>query len=267
MPDPEAPPPGATDLDRENRILERRLHRLEANVQRMEEFQDSNSTLLSSLLQDLEAERARSQRLLLNVLPQRIIDRLNAGETLIADRHEEATVLFSDFVGFTSIAARLPPSVLVDELNALFRAFDAICDANGVEKIKTVGDAYLAVGGLDGSAVDGAVAIADTALGMLEAVDRRTGTAADWRIRIGINHGPIVAGVVGVSKFAYDVWGDTVNVASRLESTSEPGRIHASVELADRLADRFECEPRGEIDLKGKGARPTCFLTGRRRGA
>jgi class 3 adenylate cyclase len=266
-PDPSAAPPSAEALLRENRILDRRLRRFEANVRRLEEFQQSNANLLSGLLRDLEAERARSQRLLLNVLPQRIIDRLNAGETLIADRHEDATVLFSDFVGFTAISAELAPSVLVEELNALFRAFDAICDANGVEKIKTVGDAYLAVGGLEGSAEEGAAAIADTALGMLAAVDRGTAAAAEWRIRIGINNGPIVAGVVGVSKFAYDVWGDTVNVASRLESTSQPGRIHVSAELAERLADRFEFEPRGDVDLKGKGARATCFLTGRRGGA
>jgi class 3 adenylate cyclase len=266
-PDPSAAPPSAEALLRENRILDRRLRRFEANVRRLEEFQQSNANLLSGLLRDLEAERARSQRLLLNVLPQRIIDRLNAGETLIADRHEDATVLFSDFVGFTAISAELAPSVLVEELNALFRAFDAICDANGVEKIKTVGDAYLAVGGLEGSAEEGAAAIADTALGMLAAVDRGTAAAAEWRIRIGINNGPIVAGVVGVSKFAYDVWGDTVNVASRLESTSQPGRIHVSAELAERLADRYEFEPRGDVDLKGKGARATCFLTGRRGGA
>jgi len=253
-----------TDLERENRILERRLHRLEANVGRMEEFQESNSTLLSNLLKDLEAERARSQRLLLNVLPQRIIDRLNAGEALIADRHEDATVLFSDFVGFTAISASLQPSVLVEELNALFRAFDAVCDANGVEKIKTVGDAYLAVGGLTGDPTAGAAAIAETALGMLDAVDRRTAVAADWRVRIGIATGPIVAGVVGVSKFAYDVWGDTVNMASRLESTSEPGRIQVASELSERLADRFTFEPRGSVDLKGKGASETCFLVGRR---
>jgi len=256
MPDP--------DLERENRILERRLHRLEANVQRLEEFGESNSTLLSGLLRDLEAERARSQRLLLNVLPQRIIDRLNAGETLIADRHEDATVLFSDFVGFTAISAALAPAVLVEELNALFRAFDAICDANGVEKIKTVGDAYLAVGGLTGDADAGAAAIAETALAMVEAVNRKTAAAADWQIRIGIGNGPIVAGVVGVSKFAYDVWGDTVNVASRLESTSEPGRIQVRADLADRLGGRFTFEPRGAVDLKGKGAAETCFLVGRR---
>ena len=252
------------DLERENRILERRLHRLEANVARMEEFQESNATLLTRLLEDLEDEKARSQQLLLNVLPQRIIDRLNAGETRIADRHDDATVLFSDFVGFTSISAALTPAVLVEELNDLFRAFDAICDSNGVEKIKTVGDAYLAVGGLGGAGLDGAAAIAEAALGMLEAVDQRTASAATWQIRIGINAGPIVAGIVGSSKFAYDVWGDTVNVASRLESTSEPGRIHVTADLADRLADRFAFEPRGAVDLKGKGARETCFLVGRR---
>ena len=256
---------GATDnLARENRILARRLNRMEANVRRMESFQDSNSTLLTRLLNDLDAERERSQQLLLNVLPPRIIERLNAGEARIADRHEDATVLFSDFVGFTSISAALAPSVLIEELNALFRAFDALCDVNGVEKIKTVGDAYLAVGGLTGAGLDGAIAIADTALGMLDAVERGTGGAADWRIRIGINNGPIVAGIVGSSKFAYDVWGDTVNVDSRLESTSEPGRIQCSAELAERLTDRFTFEPRGAIDLKGKGAAETCFLMGRR---
>jgi class 3 adenylate cyclase len=253
------------DLERENRILERRLRRMEGNVRRMESFQDSNSTLLTRLLEDLESERARSQRLLLNVLPQRIVDRLNAGETMIADRHDDATILFSDFVGFTSIAAQLSPATLIQELNTLFRAFDALCDANGVEKIKTVGDAYLAVGGLTGDPFAGAAAIAETALGMLGAVATSTATTADWQIRIGLNNGPIVAGIVGVSKFAYDVWGDTVNVASRLESTSEPGRVHVTAELADRLAERFEFEPRGAIDLKGKGLRETRFLVGRRR--
>ena len=252
------------NLERENRILERRLKRLEANVKRLEEYQDSNSTLLAGLLRDLEAERARSQRLLLNVLPQRIIDRLNAGEALIADRHEHATVLFSDFVGFTAISSELAPAVLIEELNALFRAFDSICDANGVEKIKTVGDAYLAVGGLTGDSLGGAAAIAETALAMIDAVDHRAPTEADWRIRIGIASGPIVAGVVGVSKFAYDVWGDTVNVASRLESTSEPGRIQVSAAFADRVANQFTFEPRGTIDLKGKGAAETCFLVSRR---
>jgi adenylate cyclase len=144
----------------------------------------------------------------------------------------------------------------------LFRAFDAACDANGVEKIKTVGDAYLAVGGISGSPDEGMAGIARTALAMRDAVVGDVARRADWRIRIGIHAGPIVAGVVGMTKFAYDVWGDTVNVASRLETTSEPGRIHVSDVVASRLAHRFLFEPRGSIDLKGKGAMETSFLTG-----
>ncbi len=148
----QTPATDAAALERENRSLTRRLSRLEGNVRHMEAFQDSNSRLLSKLVKDLEVERARSERLLLNVLPQRIIDRLNAGETLIADRHDDVTVLFSDFVGFTEISSHLPTAELIDELNDLFSGFDAICDATGVEKIKTIGDAYLAIGGLtDGS--------------------------------------------------------------------------------------------------------------------
>ena len=124
----------------------------------------------------------------------------------------------------------------------------------GVEKIKTVGDAYLAVGGLAGGASDGGAAIAETALQMWSLVAGRPPPARQWQIRIGIHAGPVVAGVVGASKFAYDVWGDTVNIASRLESTSEPRRIHVSSEVAGRLADRYELEPRGEIDSKGRAA-------------
>ena len=132
-------------LEKENRRLARRLQRLEDNVRRLESFQDSNSTLQSRLLTELEAERARSERLLLNVLPQRIIDRLAAGETLIADRHESVSVLFSDVVGFTTISARLAPAELIEQLNELFSGFDEICERTAVEKIKTVGDAYLVI--------------------------------------------------------------------------------------------------------------------------
>jgi class 3 adenylate cyclase len=253
------------DLERENRILERKLHRLEANVARMEEFQGTNSTILSGLLRDLEVERARSHRLLLNVLPQRIIDRLNAGETLIADGHDNVTVLFSDIVGFTTISSETPPSDLVARLNELFSGFDAICDAAGVDKIKTVGDAYLAVGGLAGDGRAGELAIADAALRMI-ALAEDGAPRGGWRIRIGIQAGPIVAGVVGTSKFAYDVWGDTVNTASRLETTSEPGRIHVSAALARRLDGQFIVERRGLVDLKGKGELETYWLVGRRGG-
>jgi len=258
------PAPDAARLERENRILQRRLRRMEENVGRLEAFQDSNSKLLSQLVKDLEEERAKSQRLLLNVLPQRIIDRLNAGEALIADRHDDVSVLFSDFVGFTGISARLQTAELIDELNGLFAAFDAICLGTGVEKIKTIGDAYLAIGGLPGGAADHRAAIAEAALRMVEAVDARPDDRVRWRIRIGLNEGPVAAGVIGTSKFAYDVWGDTVNVASRLEASSTPVRIHISDTLAAALADRYVVEPRGEIELKGKGSLPTWFLVRRR---
>jgi adenylate cyclase len=251
------------ELLRENRILERRLRRLEFDIRQLEEFQDSNSTLRSSLLRDLEEERAKSQRLLLNVLPQRIIDRLAAGEALIADGHEDVTVLFSDVVGFTTISSDLTPAALVEELNVLFSAFDAICEATGVDKIKTVGDAYLAVGGLDGDAAAGEAGIAEAALRMQAFAIERV-AAGGWQVRIGIHAGPIIAGVVGTAKFAYDVWGDTVNTASRLETASEAGRIHVSADLARRLDAAFVVERRGMVDLKGKGSLETYWLVDRR---
>ena len=253
-----------TDLDKENRVLQRRLSRLEANYRQLEALQDSNATVMSRLVDELEAERATSRRLLLNVLPSRIADRLAEGETRIADGHDDVAVLFSDFVGFTRISAQLPPAVLVTELDELFRGFDAICEATGVEKIKTVGDAYLAVGGLVDGSSEARAAIAETALQMRSLVETHSHEHAKWQIRIGIHAGPVIAGVVGASKFAYDVWGDTVNVASRLESTSEPNRIHVSGAVADRLRDAYDLEPRGMVDLKGKGRLETFFLEGRR---
>ena len=259
------------DLERENRLLERRLRRLESNVQQLEAFSDSNSRLLSSVMQELDAERARSRQLLRNVLPERIANRLEAGEREIADRHEAVAVLFSDFAGFTEIAARLTPDVLIAELNELFAAFDRICADHGVEPLKTVGDAYLAIGGLGGAQADGregrgghagVAAAADAALGMRDYVATRTGGAADWQIRIGLHVGVVVAGVVGATRFAYDVWGDTVNVASRLETTSEPGHVHVSADVAAQLGDAYALEARGAVDLKGKGPTETFFLLG-----
>jgi adenylate cyclase len=259
MADPDVERPA---LERENRILQRRLSRLQTNVRELEDLQDSNSTLLSALLRDLEEERAKSQRLLRNVLPEGIVGRLEAGEAPIADRHDEVTILFGDFVEFTRISAELSPTVLVQELNELFRGFDEICADTGIEKIKTVGDAYLAVGGLEGTGDAGARAAADTALRITALVAEHQRRHATWQIRVGLHAGPIVAGVVGSSKFAYDVWGNTVNVASRLETTSEPGRIHISAELAARLGDGYRVEARGLVDLKGKGPTETYFLLG-----
>ena len=240
--------------------LSRRVRRLEETLEQVESIRDTNARLLDRLMSDLDAERLRSRELLLNVLPAPIVARLDAGETLIADRHESVAVLLSDFVGFTEIATRLPPAELVQQLNALFSRFDAASVARGVEKIKTIGDAYMAVAGLDEGELRPVEAAADLALDMLEIVDSTNGA---WQIRIGIHVGPAVAGVIGSRKFAYDVWGDTVNVASRLESTSVPGRIHVSDAVAAALPGRFRLEPRGSVALKGKGEVQTSFLLDR----
>ena len=251
-------------LDKENRSLARKVARMEANARQAEDLQDSNSKLLATLMRELETEREKSHALLLNVLPQSVIDRLGAGETVIADRHDSVTVLFSDFVGFTEISASLAADVLVVQLNGLFSRFDALCDSLGVEKIKTIGDAYLAVGGLPGGRQDHVTAVAEAALGMLEATaDLPPLDGRAWRIRIGVHTGPVVAGVIGTRKFVYDVWGDTVNTASRLESSSEPGRVHVSRAVADALDERFGLEPRGTVELKGEGAVETFYLSRR----
>ena len=257
---------GDRDLDRENRLLARRLQRLEANARSLEEFQDSNARLLSSVMAELEAERARSRQLLLNVLPDRIVRRLEAGERPIADSHDSVAVLFSDFAGFTGIAAGLSPDVLIAELNDLFAGFDRICARHGVEPIKTIGDAYLGIGGLAGEANgDGAAAAAESALEMREFVAERPSSAAEWELRIGIHVGTVIAGVVGATRFAYDVWGDTVNIASRLETSSVPGRIHVSREVAEQLGAAYRLESRGTIQLKGKAPTETFWLVARAR--
>ena len=223
-PDP-ADPDAPERLRKESLRLERRVRQLEATLHQLEQIRDTNARLLDRLMGDLEAERARSQSLLLNVLPQPIIDRLNAGEQLIADRYDDVAVVFSDFVGFTEISARLPAATLVSELNAIFSRFDASCAALGVEKIKTIGDAYMAAAGLSGVGGDHVAAAADLALAMRDVVRDAAGV---WKVRIGLHRGPVMAGVIGTSKFVYDLWGDAVNVASRLETTAPPDAIQVS---------------------------------------
>lgn len=243
--------------DKERAQLARRVARLEATLSQVEEIRDTNAQLLDRVLGDLVAERARSRELLLNILPQAIIDRLNAGERVIADRYDDVTVVFSDFVGFTEISARLPVVTLVGSLNELFSAFDEACRATGVEKIKTIGDAYMAASGLAGGPADHVAAAADLALAMRAAVER---AGPPWSVRIGIHNGPVVAGVIGKSKFVYDLWGDAVNLASRLETSAPPGHIQVSESIATALGGSYELEPRGKIELKGKGPTSVYFL-------
>ncbi|MFI5262831.1 MAG: adenylate/guanylate cyclase domain-containing protein [Candidatus Limnocylindrales bacterium] len=247
-------------LRRENARAVRRLARLEETLQQVEAIRDTNARLLERLRSELETERTRSHELLLNILPQPIIDRLNSGQGLIADGYDDVAIVFSDFVGFTEISARLPPATVVTSLNALFSAFDAACLAHGVEKIKTIGDAYMAAAGLPGTNPEHVRAAADLALAMRSAV---TQAGPPWQVRIGVHHGPVVAGVIGTSKFVYDLWGDAVNVASRLETTAPPGRIQVSESVAASLGPAFELEPRGEVELKGKGFTRAFFLLGR----
>jgi class 3 adenylate cyclase len=210
---------------------------------------------------DLEREKQRSEALLLNILPQAIVNRMRGGETVIADHVEEVTILFCDLVGFTAISQALPAARTIDFLSRIFSAFDQLAAEHGVEKIKTIGDAYMVVGGIPDHQPDHAERIASLAPRMLEAVRTISeATALPLRARIGIHTGAVVAGVLGTHKFVYDVWGDTVNTASRMESHSLPGRIQVSAATRDALKNGFTFEPRGALDIKGKGLMETYFL-------
>ena len=214
---------------------------------------------------ELQAEKATSERLLLNVLPAPIADRLKGGASLIVDRFEAVTVLFADLVGFTALSASTTPEQLVTMLDELFSRFDRLAEAHGLEKIKTIGDAYMVVAGIPQPHAEHAAAIARMGLDMLAAVaDYAQRTGAPLAIRIGVHTGPVVAGVIGQKKFIYDLWGDTVNTASRMESHGVPGRVHVTEATAGALADAFELEPRGPIDVKGKGVMRTFLVVGLR---
>jgi class 3 adenylate cyclase len=215
---------------------------------------------------ELQAEKSKSDALLLNILPASIVERMRRGEVGIADRFPEATILFSDLVGFTSLAGKSSPGQIIEILNSLFSSFDALAKRLRLEKIKTIGDAYMVAGGLPEEQPDHALAVADMALGMIEAV-RQIGAqfGENLEVRIGIHSGEVVAGIIGQHRFIYDVWGDTVNTASRLESSGVPNRIQISEATHQRINDKFHCELRGPIEVKGKGAMLTYFLGERRK--
>jgi len=206
-----------------------------------------------------------NERLLLNILPAPIAERLRDGEPLIADRFDDVTLMFADIVEFTRLSASMSPRELVGVLNEVFTVFDRLVDQYGLEKVKTIGDAYMVVGGIPEGTDDHPARVAAMALDLADSVGRIEAAARlGITFRIGIHCGAVVAGVIGTKKFIYDVWGDTVNMASRMESLGVPGRVQVTHAMAERLRGVFELEPRGLIEVKGKGPTPTYFLLPRR---
>jgi adenylate cyclase len=239
----------------------------------VQKLQDTMSKL-GVALHDTQVAQEQSENLLLNILPQAIAQRLKknqptgnnlAASNLIADGYSDVTVMFADIVGFTDLSGRIPPQKLVDLLNQIFSRFDLLAETYKLEKIKTIGDAYMVVGGLPQPRSDHAIAIAAMALDMIDAIAQfNLDTGESFQIRIGINSGAVVAGVIGIKKFIYDLWGDTVNIASRMESHGEAGRVHVSAATFELLTGSFLLEERGTISVKGKGEMQTYWLKSKR---
>ncbi|MEQ9638555.1 MAG: adenylate/guanylate cyclase domain-containing protein [Alphaproteobacteria bacterium] len=211
-------------------------------------------------LKIIEDERARYRALLTRILPEPVAERLQRGEQ-VADRFADTSVLFADIVGFTDLSSKRSPDEVVALLNDIFGRFDALVAKHGLEKIKTIGDAYMVAGGVGGLGDDHLQAIAELALDMVDAA--AAADSGDVSVRIGIDCGPLAAGVIGDSRFLYDLWGDTVNTASRMESLGAPGRIQVSDTVRQRLGDAYAFEARGKVEVRGKGRMATWFLTGR----
>jgi class 3 adenylate cyclase len=213
----------------------------------------------------LRTEHERAENLLLNILPGSIAERLKASPMTIADQFEAASVLFADVVDFTPRSEQLSPAEVVETLDRLFSHFDTLAERYGLEKIKTIGDAYMVAAGVPDPRPDHATVLARLALDMTASM--AAGAAVGdlgLELRIGVNSGPVVAGVIGRKRFLYDLWGDAVNIASRMESQGTPGRIQITEPTRELLGDEFECEPRGTVSVKGKGEMETWYLVGRR---
>lgn len=239
----------------DKQLLEARIN---ASLQK-KQWHDQEKAYLAQI----EQERQKTELLLLNILPEPISERLKQGEDIIADSFSQVTVLFADIVGFTELSADWSPVKTVSLLNQIFSCFDDLVDAYHLEKIKTIGDNYMIVGGLPKYREDHAEAVANIALDMQAEISRIGDVKRmPLRMRIGISSGPVVAGIIGKKKFAYDLWGDTVNTASRMESYGLPGHIQVNETTYSLLKQNFLFEQRGLIDIKGKGKIPAYFLKG-----
>ncbi|NER79427.1 MAG: response regulator [Leptolyngbya sp. SIO1D8] len=245
--------------------LQRALHQQtiklqEKNAQLQREVQERQQ-----IEKALRQEQQKSEQLLLNILPEAIVEQLKQFQGSLAKRFDEATVLFADIVNFTPLAARLSPLELVNLLNQIFSTFDRLAEKYQLEKIKTIGDAYMVVGGVPVPRKEHVVAVADMALEMQSVMQTFEGELGEpLKLRIGINTGSVVAGVIGIRKFSYDLWGDTVNVASRMEAQGVPNKIQVTEVTYLRLKDDFIFEPAGEILIKGIGMMATYHLLRRR---
>ena len=240
------------------------VNRLRHTSRELEERVIERTAELDTANQHLLLEQEKSKQLLLNILPPSVAEELKEGRSNIAKGYDQVTILFADIVEFTALSATIPAIELVKLLNGIFSEFDRLAEYYGLEKIKTIGDAYMVVGGLPTPKQNHATAIADMALAMQAAITQfHTPQGKQLQIRVGINTGPVVAGVIGTKKFIYDLWGDTVNVASRMETSGEPGQIQLTTMTYAYLQGRYALEERGLVTIKGKGNMFTYWLKGK----
>ncbi|MBI4946192.1 MAG: hypothetical protein HY840_07300 [Bacteroidetes bacterium] len=247
----------------ENQRLAKELFKQE---QERRELMEKQNEILEKLVQErtkeLRAEKEESERLLHNILPEEVAEELKQKGFITPLRYNESTILFTDFKEFTATSAKISPQKLVNELNDIFKAFDHIMEKYDIEKIKTIGDSYMAVCGLPKESGTHAIQCIRAAFEMIDFLEKRKGRSdIAWEMRVGIHSGPLVAGVVGTKKFTYDVWGDTVNTASRMESSGMPGKVNVSEETYRIIKDHFDCEYRGKLAAKGMGDMDMYFVT------